>query len=204
MSTYVKINDIFISKRIAFKPEDVFSLDEDKALSLVDSTSAISWIISNIDFYYKKLREMNIHQLSSIKIVTESEKDVTDFVLKRRFINEYAQKYGLRTKPLFNDLINKNIEYSSIITCKKRKLEHSDLVDLRNLLKDYIGSTRDFKIVSASYDLAIGLKNENDSSTIRLAMDADYSCKIFSPPTLEEFKEEYEDFKDPLRNKKGS
>ena len=68
-------------------------------------------------------------------------------------------------------------------------------MEIRNILKDFLGSTRDFKIVSASRDLAIGLKNDGDASTIRLALDADYSCKVFSPPTLKEFKEEFEDYK---------
>lgn len=193
---FIKINDVFISKRVAFLSEDLFTSDRSEAMSLVDSTSAISWIISNIDYYCSKMKEININRLKSIKVIDDSnEKDVTDFVIKRRFINKYAQDYGPRTKPLFNDLINKNIEYSHIIICRKRKLEHTDLVDLRNLLKDYIGSTKDFKIVSCLYDWAIGFKNDGDAGTIRLALDADYSCKVFSPPTLEEFKEEFEDYK---------
>ena len=193
---FIKINGVFISKKVAFLSEDLFTSDRSEAMSLVDSTSAISWIISNIDYYCNKMKEININRLKSIKVIDDSnEKDVTDFVIKRRFINKYTQDYGPRTKPLFNDLINKNIEYSNIIICRKRKLEQADLVDLRNLLKDYIGSTKDFKIVSGLYDWAIGFKNDGDAGTIRLALDADYSCKVFSPPTLEKFKEDFEDYK---------
>lgn len=196
---------MFLSTKISFKPEEKFTLNKRDASNFIDFNSATSWIISNIDYYYKMLNEIGVQHLTSIKVLNRSEeKDVTDFVIKRRFISKYTREYGLRTKPLFNDLVNKNIEYSKIILCKKRKLEHSDLVDIRNLLKDFLGSTKDFKIVSASYDLAIGLKNEGDASTIRLALDSDYSCKVFSPPTLKEFKEEFEDYKDPLRILKGS
>lgn len=196
MSTYVKINDMFLSTKISFKPEEKFTLSKRDATSFVHFNSATSWIISNIDYYYRMLKEIGIQHITSIKVLNGSEeKDVTDFVIKRRFISKYTREYGPRTKPLFNDLINKNIEYSNIIICEKRKLEHTDLVDLRNLLKDFLGSTRDFKIVSGLYDWAIGFKNDGDASTIRLALDADYSCKVFSPPTLKEFKDEFEDYK---------
>ena len=101
---------MFLSTKISFKPEEKFTLNKRDATSFAHFNSATSWIISNIDYYHKMLKEIGIQRITSIKVLNGSEeKDVTDFVLKRRFINKYTREHGPRTKPLFNDLINKTL-----------------------------------------------------------------------------------------------